>query len=85
MHYCSASGVQKTPTLTESWASDGESDFDAIEDELLNNEDPLVNFDNDEQHNTESMMRILLLFRFLSILHPSSHLLSKSSLLSNIL
>ena len=63
MHYCSASGVQKTPTLIENWASDGESDFDAIEDELLNNEDPLVNVDDEEQ-NTESMMRIILLFRF---------------------
>ena len=34
-----SSGVQKTPTFTENWTSDGESDFDAIEDELQNNED----------------------------------------------
>ena len=47
-------GVQKTPTFTENWASDGESDFDAIEDELQNNEDPPVNVDNDEHHTNES-------------------------------
>ena len=45
---------QKTPTFTENWASDGQSDFDAIEDELQNNEDPPVNVDNDEHHTNES-------------------------------
>ena len=70
-------GVQKTPTFTENWASDGESDFDAIEDELLNNEDPLVNVDNDEQQNTESNDANVYLHEYTD--HLSSSLSSSSS------
>ena len=29
-----SSGATKTPTLTENWASDGEFDFDGIEEEV---------------------------------------------------
>ena len=67
-------------------AFDGESDFDAIEDELQNNEDPVNNIDNDERHNIESNDGNVYLHDF-SIHHPlpqddyeyADHLSSSSS------
>ena len=36
-----SSGATKTPTLTKNWASDGESDFDGIEEEVKTIEEPV--------------------------------------------
>ena len=47
-----SSGATKTPTLTENWASDGESDFDGIEEEVKTIEEPVD--DDGRQYNNES-------------------------------